>query len=361
MDMKNFWQGKKVLITGHTGFKGSWLLCCLNLWSAETAGYSIGAPTEPSMYQLLRLEDQCRSFTGDIRDKERLYSIFKEFQPEVVFHLAAQTIVRRAYQYPTETFSTNVMGTLNVLEAARAVGTVRVIINVTTDKCYENREWVWGYRENDPLGGDDLYSASKGCAEILSASWRKSFCPLERIEQHKLAMATVRAGNVIGGGDWGEDRLVPDCVRALTAGKAIELRNPEFVRPWQFVLEPLSGYVTLARLLYGTPTQYSGAWNFGPEKAGHWTVARLAEALKRAWGTGEIVVKGDVSNLLESSLLYLDSSKASSRLGWHSRLSTLEAVEWSVEWYKHWDRQPQALLAFTREQIDRYFSRTKEF
>ena len=358
--MNDFWRGKKVLITGHTGFKGSWLLSCLNLWGAETAGYSLDVPTEPSMCRLLQLEDQCRSFSGDVCDRDVLHAVFEDFRPEIVFHLAAQTLVRRSYADPYETYKTNVLGTLNVLETARAAGTVRVIVNVTTDKCYENREWLWGYRENDPLGGDDPYSASKGCVELLSASWRKSFCPLERINEHNLAMVTVRAGNVIGGGDWAEDRLVPDCIRAFGSGKPLVLRNPNAVRPWQHVLEPLWGYVTLAERLWHEPAAYSEAWNFGPDKIGHWTVRRLAEKVKEAWGQGEIV-GGEVDPIVkqspESSFLYLDSSKVFSRLGWIPKLSASEAVEWSVDWYKTWKNRTRNLSAFTREQIERYITK----
>jgi CDP-glucose 4,6-dehydratase len=357
--MRNFWQGKKVLITGHTGFKGSWLTLLLCRLGAVVSGYALNEPSDPCMFSLLDLR-QCvkASHRGDIRDVKCLNEALAEEQPEVVFHLAAQTLVRRAYRDPQETFSTNVMGTLNVLEAARNTGTVRGIINVTTDKCYENREWFWGYRENDPLGGDDPYSASKGCAELLSASWRKSFCPLERINDHKLAMATARAGNVVGGGDWAEDRLLPDCIRAFASGQPLVLRNPDAVRPWQHVLEPLWGYAVLAERLWNDPATYSGAWNFGPEKAAHWTVLRLAETIRAQWGEGGILIE-EGENPAESSFLYLDSSRAFAQLGWIPRLSTREALEWSIDWYKSWIKHPQGLWAFTQEQVERYLSRTE--
>jgi CDP-glucose 4,6-dehydratase len=348
--MNDFWRNKKVLITGHTGFKGSWLLSCLNSWGAETAGYSAGVPTEPSMFRLLQLEEPCRSFTGDLGDRERLNAVFGDFLPEIVFHLAAQTLVRRSYADPYETYKTNVLGTLNVLDAA-CEAEARVLVNVTTDKCYENKEWEWGYRENDPLGGDDPYSASKGCSEILTASWRKSFPP--RNGKRGTAIATARAGNVVGGGDWAEDRLMPDCVRAFTSGRPLILRNPDAVRPWQHVLEPLGGYVALAERLWAEPAAYSGAWNFGPEKASHWPVFRFAEAVRERWGTGEIVIDSG-ENPRESSLLYLDSSKARLRLGWVPRLSLEETLDWSVEWYRTWARRPQDLLNLTRKQIATY-------
>ncbi|GHS90110.1 CDP-glucose 4,6-dehydratase [Synergistales bacterium] len=352
----DFWHGKKVFITGHTGFKGSWLVLLLRRLGAEATGFSLSLPSSPCMFSLLGLSDHVAAdLRGDIRDRALLSDALAKAKPDIVFHLAAQTLVRRAYKNPSETFSTNVLGTLNVLEGACATKGVRVIINVTTDKCYENKEWIWGYRENDPLGGDDPYSASKGCAEILSASWRKSFCPLARMTEHGLSMATVRAGNVIGGGDWAEDRIIPDCVRAFESGKPLVLRNPDSVRPWQHVLDPLWGYVTLARYLWDDPLSFSGAWNFGPDKTGHWPVLRVAETVRDAFGYGEISIdKGD--NPRESSFLYLDSSKAFSRLGWRSRLTTKDVIDRTVSWYKAQASEPDGILAFTKEQIEEYIT-----
>ncbi|GHV37073.1 CDP-glucose 4,6-dehydratase [Synergistales bacterium] len=352
----DFWRGKKVFITGHTGFKGSWLALLLRYLGAEVSGFSLSLPSDPCMFSLLDLGGcLAADLRGDIRNPEHLNDAIAEAKPDIVFHLAAQTLVRRAYKNPSETFSTNVLGTLNVLEASRAAQSVRVIINVTTDKCYENKEQIWGYRENDPLGGDDPYSASKGCAEILSASWRKSFCPLDLIAEHGLSMATVRAGNVIGGGDWADDRIIPDCVRAFGSGKPLVLRNPGAVRPWQHVLEPLRGYVMLAEHLWDNPLSFSGAWNFGPDTTGHWPVLRVAEAVRDAFGCGEIVTdKGD--NPRESSFLYLDSSKALSRLEWRSRLTTKDVIDRTVSWYKAQASEPDGILAFTKEQIEEYIT-----
>ncbi|MDR1979359.1 MAG: CDP-glucose 4,6-dehydratase [Synergistaceae bacterium] len=352
--MKDFWQGKKVLLTGHTGFKGSWLLSCLSSWGAEVAGYSVDVPTEPSMYRLLRLENQCRSFMGDICDRERLIAVFEDFSPEIVFHLAAQTLVRRSYTAPYETYRTNVLGTLNVLDAA-CKNRVRVFVNVTTDKCYENKEWEWGYRENDPLGGDDPYSASKGCSEILTASWRKSFASDKK--EQGTAIATARAGNVIGGGDWGEDRLVPDCIRALTAGKPIELRNPRSIRPWQFVLEPLWGYMFLARCLYHEPEKYSGAWNFGPSISEIITTEELAQRVMSAWGKGEIIRRINPNNPSESNVLRLDSSKAAFYLNWRQHLTLRKTIERTLDWYRlcYSSSNAAELIALTSRQIEDYF------
>jgi CDP-glucose 4,6-dehydratase len=351
--MKGFWKNKKVLITGHTGFKGSWLLFCLHSWGAEVAGYSIDVPTDPSMFRLLRLEEQCRSFMGDICDRKRLNTVFEDFAPEIVFHLAAQTLVRRSYADPYGTYKTNVLGTLNVLDAA-CKAEVRVFVNITTDKCYENKEWEWGYRESDPLGGDDPYSSSKGCSEILTASWRKSFASLK--ERQSTAIATARAGNVIGGGDWGDDRLVPDCIRALTAGRAIELRHPCSIRPWQFVLEPLFGYVFLAQRLYDEPEKYSGAWNFGPSISEIVTAEEVAQRIVAAWGEGEIIHKLNANDPSESNVLRLDSSKSAFHLNWRQRLTLCEAIEHTVEWYRLCctDLNVAGLRTLTSRQIEDY-------
>jgi CDP-glucose 4,6-dehydratase len=352
--MKDFWKNKKVLITGHTGFKGSWLLSCLSSWGAEVAGFSNGIPTEPSMFQLLGLEKQCRSFMGDICDSKRLNAVFEDFSPEIVFHLAAQTLVRRSYTAPYETYKTNILGTLNVLETACKTE-VHVLVNVTTDKCYENKEWEWGYRENDPLGGDDPYSASKGCSEILTASWRKSFVPLNG--RLGTAIATARAGNVIGGGDWGEDRLIPDCIRALAAGKAIELRRPHSIRPWQFVLEPLWGYISLAQHLHAEPKKYSGAWNFGPSITEIVTTEEIAQRIVIAWGKGEVIHKLNSSDPPESNILRLDSSKAAFQLNWQQLLTLHETIERTVEWYRlcYAGSNTAELSALTSRQIEDYF------
>jgi CDP-glucose 4,6-dehydratase len=259
-----FWKGKRVLVTGHTGFKGGWLSLWLQQMDAEVCGYSLPAPTDPSLFVVAHIADGIRSVEGDIRDLEHLKRVVAEFRPEIVFHLAAQPLVRQSYRDPVETYSTNVMGTVNVLEAVRQVGGVRVVVSITSDKCYENREWCWAYRENEAMGGYDPYSSSKGCAELVTAALRNSFFHPDKFAEHGVAVASARAGNVIGGGDWAKDRLVPDMIRAFMCRETVVVRSPNAVRPWQHVLDPLSGYLRLAEKLWESGGEFAEAWNFGP-------------------------------------------------------------------------------------------------
>lgn len=336
---KKFWRGKRVLVTGHTGFKGSWLCLWLLELGAQVAGYALPPSAERNNYVLCGLARHLKDTEGDITDYARLEKTFLEFQPEIVFHLAAQPLVRRSYQEPRLTYETNVMGTLNVLEAARKAGSVRGAVMITTDKCYENQGFARGYREADPMGGYDPYSSSKGCAELLIASYRRSFCRCGGTGESKMAVASARAGNVIGGGDWSPDRLVPDCIRAIEAGRPVRLRNPKAVRPWQFVLEPLSGYLALAERLWTEPEQYVGGWNFGPDPKQMATVETMARALTEAYGAGVVECQEDPNAPHEDPILLLDSTKAGGKLGWHSRLSLAETLDWTAEWYRDYRRE----------------------
>lgn len=344
----NIYKGKKVLVTGHTGFKGSWLTLWLNLLGADVIGYSLPPNTEPSLFNVLDLKNKCTSIFGDIRDKEWLNKVFTEHTPEVVFHLAAQPLVRLSYLEPVETYETNVIGSLNVLEAAKNCSSVKAFVNVTTDKCYENKEISRGYREDEPMGGHDMYSSSKGCVEIMSASYRRSF--LQGAKPY--AMATARAGNVIGGGDWALDRLIPDCVRFINENKPIEIRNPIAVRPWQHVLEPLSGYLLLGQKLLEDGAKYSEGFNFGPNQESVLTVADVAQKVVKNYGKGEVLVhKKD--DLHEANLLMLDIEKAQKVLGWKPVYNADEAIKNTVEWYKKFYTD-EKMLEFSIEQIMNY-------
>ena len=327
-----FWQGKRVFLTGHTGFKGSWLTIWLRSLGANVTGFSLNPPTEPSLFNEARASDGITSVIGDIRDPSAISQSVEEARPDILIHMAAQPLVRRSYQEPVETFATNVMGTIHVLEAARRIRTIRAIVNITTDKCYENREWVWGYRESEPMGGHDPYSSSKGCAELVTAAWRRSFFTTENV-----ALASARAGNVIGGGDWAEDRLVPDILRAFSCKETVILRNPGATRPWQHVLEPLAGYLTLARALYEQGEAMSEPWNFGPNERDALSVLKLVEALGTMWGEGaRWAAEADPSNLHEAHHLKLDISKAQARLGWKPHWDILTALEKTVDWHRAW-------------------------
>ena len=324
---KNIYRDKVVLVTGHTGFKGSWLSIWLKELGAQVVGFSIEPPSDPSNFVETRLRERISHVHGDIREIDQLSAAFHEYQPEFVFHLAAQPLVRLSYEEPKLTFDTNFGGTVNVLEAVRLSPSVKVLINITSDKCYENKEWIWGYRENDSMGGCDPYSASKGCAELAFNAYLKSYFI-------NIGAASVRAGNVIGGGDWGKDRLVPDCIRDLNKHQPIGIRNPYSVRPWQHVLEPLSGYLWLGALLSQEPAQYSGVWNFGPEDASHTTTVKLVERFIHYWGEGswqDLSVK-DAS--YEAKLLKLNCDKAHAELKWRSILSLDEGLKMTVDWYK---------------------------
>jgi len=327
------YQGKKVLLTGHTGFKGSWLAFWLQRLGAEVCGYALPAPTEPSHWNLLKLG--VRSEMADVRDLQALEKTFREFRPEIVFHLAAQPLVRASYRDPVETWSTNVMGTLNVFEACRKAESVQAVINVTSDKCYENREWARGYCEDDAMGGHDPYSASKGCSELLTASYRNSyFNNAEFKRKHQTLMASCRAGNVIGGGDWAEDRLIPDIMRAVAAGKPVEIRNPGATRPWQHVLEPLGGYLLVGRRLLEGKPEYATGWNFGPAEDAEISVREVVERIKRYWSRIDYRLAQTVDAPHEAHLLKLDCAKARKQLNWHPVWNSEATFEKTVGWYR---------------------------
>jgi CDP-glucose 4,6-dehydratase len=327
------YHNKRVLITGHTGFKGSWLALWLSTMGANVTGYSLRPPTEPNHFDLLELD--INSLIGDIRDAEKVKRVFKEQQPEIVFHLAAQPIVRFSYKDPVETFSSNVMGTINVFEASRESYTIRAIVNVTSDKSYENKEWPWSYREIDPLGGYDPYSASKGCAEIITSCWRSSFFNIEHYgNSHHTLLSSCRAGNVIGGGDWAADRLIPDIMRAVSQNSRVKIRNPHATRPWQHVLEPLSGYLLLGQRLLEGRKEFAEAWNFGPSEDGNVKVEKIVRQVKRAWPKIDYET-GDVSNPPhEAGMLRLDCSKALAKLQWRPVWTGKTAVEKTALWYR---------------------------
>lgn len=349
----DFWRGKKVFLTGHTGFKGSWLALWLTQLGAEVSGFALAPPTNPNLYQLAAVGKRIRSVIGDVRDQAELCSALQHSGAEVVLHLAAQPLVRESYISPVETFSTNVMGTAHLLEAVRETPSVRAVVNVTTDKCYENREWVWGYREDEALGGFDPYSSSKACSELVTAAYRKSFFHPDSYSQHGVAVATARAGNVIGGGDWGKDRLIPDCLNWLMAGEPISLRNPGAIRPWQHVLEPLSGYLLLAQRLYEQGPEFVGAWNFGPEHRDARSVLEVVSLLCQLWGGATSLEVMTSQQPHEATYLKLDCSKAKVRLGWTPRLGLDQALGWIVEWTKAYSGGEE-VLDLCLEQISRF-------
>jgi CDP-glucose 4,6-dehydratase len=329
---------KTVLVTGHTGFKGAWLAIWLNEIGAKVVGYSLDPLGENNLFELANLKDKIIDIRGDIRDLEKLKSVFDQHQPEVVFHLAAQPLVKYSYEQPVYTYEVNVLGTLNVLEAIRHCDSTKAGIMITSDKCYENKEWVWGYRENDPIGGQDPYSSSKGCCELLVSSYRNSYFPIERFSEHGKMIASVRAGNVIGGGDWSLDRIIPDCIRALEDNQDIIIRAPKSIRPWQHVLEPLGGYLILSAKLLENNTLYSGAWNFGPESESIITVEELVNKLLNQWRSGSWVAENKNSRVHEAKLLGLDISKAKYQLNWHPRWNIDKTIEKTVEWYKNYNQ-----------------------
>ncbi len=326
-----FWAGKRVFLTGHTGFKGSWLALWLQHLGARVTGFAL-PPDEPSLFDRANVADSLNSVIGDVRDLDALRRAMSAAQPEVVMHMAAQSLVRYSYQHPVETYATNVMGTVHLLEAVRESTDVKAVVVVTTDKCYENKEWVWGYREEEPMGGFDPYSNSKGCAELVTSSYRSSFFNPPGHGQHNAAIATARAGNVIGGGDWATDRLIPDILRAFSQGQPALIRNPDAVRPWQHVLEPLRGYLVLAQLLYTKGAGFAEAWNFGPNDADTQPVSWVAQQMARLWGEGASWRHETGANPHEANYLKLDISKARSRLAWQPVISLSEALAMTVDW-----------------------------
>ncbi|QYO68562.1 CDP-glucose 4,6-dehydratase [Leptolyngbya sp. 7M] len=350
----NFWHGKRVFVTGHTGFKGSWLSLWLQLLGSEVLGFSLQPPTQPNLFDLAQVNQGMQSVTGDIRNLEFLKQIMSDFQPEIVIHMAAQPLVRRSYAFPLETLSTNVIGTANVMEAIRYTDSVRAVVDITSDKCYENREWVWGYREDDRLGGYDPYSSSKACAELVVATYRNSFFNPSDYLNHGVAIATTRAGNVIGGGDWAEDRLVPDILKSILRREPAHIRNPYATRPWQHVLEPLNGYLMLAERLYNDGIAFADSWNFGPDQANVETVGWIADRLYSLWGEGLYWEKDSAStHVHENTYLKLDCSKAKAKLDWHPKLDLDATLSWIVEWTKAFQAGVD-MRQFTESQINRF-------
>lgn len=329
-----FWQGKRVFVTGHTGFKGSWLSLWLQSLGAQVTGYSLKPPTDPSLFEVARIAQGMTSVEGDIRDRQSFGDAMHAARPEIVIHMAAQPLVRYSYQSPVETYETNVMGTVNLLESVRRTPGVRAVINVTSDKCYENKEWLWGYREIDSMGGYDPYSSSKGCAELVASAYRRSYFNPEQYLEHGVALASVRAGNVIGGGDWAPDRLIPDFMRAIQANQPIHIRSPHAVRPWQHVLEPLGGYLLLAERLYSEGISYAEGWNFGPADSDAKPVQWIVEKLTSAWGDGARWELDSRPQPHEATYLKLDCSKASARLNWHPKWSLDQALAAIIDWHR---------------------------
>ena len=335
----NFYRGKRVLVTGHTGFKGSWLSIWLHELGAEVIGLSLDPATERDNFVLSGIGSKIIDLRGDIRNGELVKRVFKDYQPEIVFHLAAQPLVRESYDIPVETYETNVMGTIHVMEAIRVTEGVKVAVMITTDKCYENAEQLWGYRENEPMGGYDPYSSSKGCAEIAISSWRRSFFNPVDYGSHGKSIASVRAGNVIGGGDWAKDRIIPDCIKALESDGTIEIRSPRSIRPWQHVLEPLSGYMLLAQKMWDTPVDYCEGWNFGPRTESISTVWDIAAKVVEEYGSGDLRDLSEQNVLHEARLLMLDISKAQFLLGWQPRMNLDQTVSLTVDWYKSYRKE----------------------
>lgn len=350
-----FFMNKRVFVTGHTGFKGGWLCLWLHALGAKVTGYALDPPTNPSIFELCRVGELVSSISGDVRDPSSLQSALKEANPEIVIHMAAQAIVRDSYLDPAGTFAVNAMGTVNLLEAVRRQPGVRAVVVVTTDKCYENREWVWGYRENEPLGGHDPYSSSKACAELIAAAYRRSFFAMPPQSKENSVfppVATARAGNVIGGGDWAKDRLIPDCVRALAAGDKLLIRHPLAIRPWQHVLDPLAGYLLLAQRLLADGEAFAEAWNFGPAEEDARPVGWIIERFAKR-NPGFAWEKEDAPQPHEANVLRLDSAKARARLGWRPRWPLETAFEKTMSWYEAW-RQGQDMLEVSLQQIADY-------
>ncbi|MEO6729918.1 MAG: CDP-glucose 4,6-dehydratase [Ferruginibacter sp.] len=347
----SYYKGKKVLITGHTGFKGAWLVCWLHLLGAQIKGYALAPEDEKGLFNIIHPKIDFENIIGDIRDKEKLRTEIQKFQPDFIFHLAAQALVRRSYEIPSETFEINVVGTANVLEAVNGLPNKCTVIIITTDKVYENREVNYHYKETDELGGYDPYSASKAATEIVVSSFRNSFFNPRLYAVHQKAVASVRAGNVIGGGDWNKDRIVPDIIRSLVAGNPVAVRNPNAVRPWQHVLEPLSGYLLLGILLNKQATEFSGAYNFGPLPDDHLPVKELVEIALDCWGAGNWLDKSAANQPHEAGLLQLDIQKAKAALNWQPKLISKEAIRWTIDWYK---QAPGDVLEYTLQQIKNY-------
>lgn len=350
--MQAFWQAKKVLITGHTGFKGSWLSLWLTQLGAEVTGFALAASTTPNLFDMARLAPTLNHVIGDVRDYDAVHQVMATYQPEIVIHMAAQPLVRYSYQHPVETYATNVMGTVHVLEAVRHSASVKAVINVTTDKCYDNQEWLWGYREHEPMGGFDPYSNSKGCAELVTSAYRNSFF---NVTGCSVALASARAGNVIGGGDWATDRLIPDLMHSCLNQQDVVIRNPHAIRPWQHVLEPLSGYLALAQALYEHPQDFASAWNFGPNDDDVRPVQWIVDYVLKAWGQGVSSRLDSNPQPHEAHFLKLDCSKAKAQLQWRPRWSLPQTLDSIVAWY-HAYQTGADMHAFSLEQIQYYLN-----
>ncbi len=352
----DFWKNKKVLVTGHTGFKGVWLSLWLKELGANVVGYSLNPPTEINMFEIVSLKNEIKSINGNILDLENLKNIINENKPEIVIHMAAQSLVRQSYKDPIETYSVNVIGTANVLEAVRTAGFVKAVVNVTSDKCYENKEWEQGYKESDSMGGYDPYSSSKGCAELVTNAYRQSFFNPDNYKSHGTALASARAGNVIGGGDFANDRMIPDIVRSVLFNSELLIRNPKAIRPWQFVLEPLSGYLLLAEKLYKNGPKYASAWNFGPDETDTKTVDWVLNEFSKIWESEDKKINWKVDSLAnphEAKLLMLDCSKAKDVLKWNYRLSLNEALSFTAKWYLAY-KNKEDMKKFSINQIKKY-------
>lgn len=354
-----FFEGKKVLITGHTGFKGAWLSLYLHMLKADVYGYALEPNTSPSLFNVAGLENLVKSEFGDVRDLPKLRSFIKQVNPDIVIHMAAQSLVRESYNSPVDTYSTNVMGTVNLLEACRDVSSVRAILNVTTDKCYENMEWHWGYRENDQLGGYDPYSNSKACSELVTSAYRNSFYNSSGLNGRSVNIATARAGNVIGGGDWANDRLIPDFIRAISEKRSVVIRSPFAVRPWQHVLEPLTGYLTLVISLFSEDSDFSGSWNFGPTESDAKPVVWVTESICLMWGEGANYEIDSNLQPHEAKYLKLDCSKARTELGWNSRWDISQALQRIVDWNKAYLKGVD-MRDYTERQIEDYLNFIRE-
>ena len=344
-------KGKKIFVTGHTGFKGTWLTFLLTELGADVMGYALEPNEGPSHFNMLKLREKIKHLVGDVRDADALSNAIQSFKPEYVLHLAAQPLVKKSYIDPVSTFSTNIMGSVNLLDAVRTCDSVRSLVYITSDKCYENLEWIWGYRENDRVGGHDPYSASKGAAEVVFSAYSRSYFA----SRPTLGAATTRAGNVIGGGDWAEDRIIPDCIRSIENGTAIPIRNPLATRPWQHVLEPLSGYLLLAAQLRENPAKYSGAWNFGPSSTEVRTVHEVANNIVAYMGRGEVVITGSADQHHEAMLLQLNCDKAHQELDWFPRWHVEETLAATAEWYKV-VLEGGDVEQVTRKQLQKYFN-----
>lgn len=355
----NFWNNKRVFLTGHTGFKGAWLSLWLTKLGAKVIGYALKPPTKPSLFEICEIENTILSIEGDVRNYEKLLLAMQESKAEIVIHMAAQPLVRDSYKIPVETYEINVMGAVHVLEAVRHCQGIKAVVNVTTDKCYENKEWLWGYREDEPMGGHDPYSNSKGCSELVTASYRNSFFPPEDYDKHGVAIATARAGNVIGGGDWAQDRLIPDFIRAILTNENIVVRNPHAIRPWQHVLEPLNGYLTLAQKLYEKGPEFAEGWNFGPNDADAKTVGWIVENLCQLWN-GKVKYQLDQRvQPHEANYLNLDCSKAKARLGWRPIWNLEQALEKIHTWVDVYQNNGD-IRKICYKQIEEYMKQLEE-